>query len=373
MSPPRAPGYIEGIVPYVPGKPMEEVERELGLRDTIKLASNENPLGPSPRAVEAVRRTAEKLNRYPDGGGFYLRERLAAEHGVHRDQIALGNGSTEIVELLARTFLGPDGWAVISDQAFIMYRIAVMAVNGRARMVPLRAMKHDLPAMAEAATPDVRLIYIANPNNPTGTCVRGEELEALMRAVRDDIIVVLDEAYADYVDGPDHPAGLRYVMAGRHVAVLRTFSKIHGLAGLRIGYAVTSAEIAGSLEKVRSPFNTSALAQAAATAALDDLEHVRLSTQTNRTERDFVQQEMRRRGWAFTPTAANFFLLDLQRKALPVYEDLLGLGVIVRPMEAYNFPTCLRVTIGTRGENLRFLEALDQVLKRRGGDATGAR
>lgn len=363
MSALRVPSNILEIQPYVPGKPIEEVERELGLKDTIKLASNENPIGPSPAALEAVRRHAPGLNRYPDGGGYYLRERLAAEHGVSADSIILGNGSTEIVELLARTFLGPAGWAVISEGAFIMYRIAVAAVNGNARMVPMRGMKHDLPAMAAAAKSDVRLLYVANPNNPTGTYVTRGELSALFDAIPRDVIVVLDEAYRDYVEAADYPDGVEALHAGRTVAVLRTFSKIHGLAGIRVGYALTLPEIAAAVERVRSPFNTGSLSQTAAIAAIDDREHVRRSRILNTTERVFLESEMRRRGWTFTPTAANFHLIDLATDVLPVYQGLLRRGVIVRPVAAYNFPTCLRVTIGTRVENQRFLDALDGVLR----------
>ena len=365
---PRAPSHVEQIEPYVPGKPIEELERELGLRNSIKLASNENPAGPSPRVIAAVRSAIPRLNRYPDGSGYYLRERIAAAHGVGMQQIVLGNGSTELVEVLARTFLGNDGWAVMADQSFIMYRIATMAVNGRARIVPLDGMTHDLNAMARATTADVRLVYIANPNNPTGTYVSDAALESFLRAVPEEVVVVLDEAYADYVDADDYPNGARHVIAGRNVAVLRTFSKIHGLAGLRVGYAVTTEAIAASMEKIRSPFNTGSLGQAAALAALDDSDHLIASRDLNRVERAFVESELRRRGWSYTPTVANFHLIDLGRPALPVYEHLLRQGIIVRPMSTYNFPSCLRVTIGTREENLRFLEALEGVRDRRGGE-----
>jgi histidinol-phosphate aminotransferase len=362
---PRVPGNIQQITPYVPGKPLEEVEREFGLRNSIKLASNENPLGPSPRAVEAVRQAAARLNRYPDGGGYYLREKLAALHRVGMEQILLGNGSTEIIELLARTFLGTAGWAVMADQAFIMYRIAVMAVNGLARIVPLERMRHDLEAMAAAAGDEVRLVYIANPNNPTGTFVTSRELETFLDSIPPECLVVLDEAYGDYVEEPEYPDGIAYVRQGRAVAVLKTFSKIHGLAGLRVGYAVTSAGVASALEKVRSPFNTGSLGQAAAMAAIDDVAHVAASRDSNRAERTFVLRELARRGLSVTPTVANFYLLDLLRPAERVFEGLLRRGVIVRPMTAYNFPTCLRVTIGTREENLRFLEALDEEIDHR--------
>ncbi|MBI3450475.1 MAG: histidinol-phosphate transaminase [Acidobacteria bacterium] len=362
----RPPGHVEGIEPYVPGKPIEELERELGLKNSIKLASNENPLGPSPAAIEAFRSASERLHRYPDGGGFHLREKLARHHRVPMEQIVLGNGSTELIELFARTFLGTDGWAVMSDQAFMMYRIAVMAVNGLARTVPLHRMRHDLGAMAAVAG-GVKLAYIANPNNPTGTYVGAAELDAFVAQMPAEAIIVLDEAYRDFVEEGDYPDGVRYVREGRPVAVLRTFSKIHGLAALRIGYAITGEETAASIEKVRSPFNTSHPAQAAACAALDDAAHVQRSRDANRVERAFVAAEFTRRGWAFTPSVANFHLLDIGRPAAPIYDRLLRDGVIVRPMTAYNFPTSLRVTIGTREENLRFLEALDRALGRAGG------
>jgi len=362
---PRVPENILRIDPYVPGKPIEELERDMGLKNSIKLASNENPLGPSPRATEAVRAAATRLNRYPDGGGFYLREELAKRHGVTPGQIVLGNGSTEIVELLARTFLGADGWAVMADQSFIMYRIATLAVNGLARTVPLRGMTHDLEAMAAAVDRDVRIVYIANPNNPTGTYVGRDALRRFVESLPPDVIVALDEAYADYVVAPDYPNGIDLAKEGRPVAVLRTFSKIYGLAGLRVGYAVTTGGIAAALEKVRSPFNTGILAQDAAIAALQDRAHTERTLALNRTEWEYSRGEMERRRLAFTPTVANFYLLDLLRPANPVYEGLLRRGVIVRPMEAYNFPTCLRVTIGTREENARFFEALDGVLSGR--------
>jgi histidinol-phosphate aminotransferase len=362
VSPVRVPPYVSGIQPYVPGKPVEEVERELGLKDSIKLASNENPLGPSPRAVEAVCGATLDVNRYPDGGGFYLRRRLAELTGVPPEQVVLGNGSTELVELLARAFLGHDDAAVMADQAFIMYRLAVTAVNGNAKLVPLSGMKHDLAAMAAAVTSNVRLVYIANPNNPTGTYVGRDALETLFNAIPPDVVVVLDEAYREYIQEPGYPDGVEDLTRGRNIVVLRTFSKIHGLAGLRIGYALTTREIAVNLEKVRSPFNTSSIAQAGAMAALQDLEHVRRSRDENRKEQEFLQEEMRRRGWRFTPSVTNFHLVDTGRDSGSAYGALLQRGVITRPMAAYNFPTSLRVSIGIRAENERFLEALGEYL-----------
>ncbi|HET6373182.1 MAG TPA: histidinol-phosphate transaminase, partial [Candidatus Polarisedimenticolia bacterium] len=243
MTPIRIPDHIARIEPYVPGKPIEEVERDLGLKGSVKLASNENPLGPSPAAVEAVRRAVSNAHRYPDGSGHYLRKRLSEIHGVAPGQIILGNGSTELVEILARTFLGPEGNAVMADQSFIMYRIAVMAVNGNARVVPLKGMTHDLQEMAGAVDPSTRIIFIANPNNPTGTYVSHEALQRFVSAVPEEVLIVLDEAYREYVEAQDYPDSLSLLKQGRRIAILRTFSKIYGLAGLRMGYALTTPEV----------------------------------------------------------------------------------------------------------------------------------
>ncbi len=362
MTPIWVPENIARIVPYAPGKPIEQVERELGLSGSIKLASNENPLGPSPAALEALRGALPRLHRYPDGSGHYLRHRIAELNRVAPEQVILGNGSTELVEILARTFLGLDGAAVMSDQAFIMYWIAVMAVNGNAVTVPLTSQRHDLPAMASAVSPATRLVFIANPNNPTGTYVTHGELAAFLRRVPEETLVVLDEAYREYVTASDYPDTTGMLRAGRRLAILRTFSKIHGLAGLRLGYALTTVEVSAAAEKVRSPFNTSSLAQAAGLAALDDVEHVKRSREHNARELVFLQHELVRLGVGLTPSVANFVLVDVRRDAEAVFAALLRRGVIVRPMGAYDFPTCLRVTVGTRRENEAFLGALRPVL-----------
>lgn len=369
MTPMKVPPNINRIEPYTPGKPIEEVERELGLKDTVKLASNENPLGPSPRALEAARAALPGANRYPDGSGFYLRERLSRIHDLPIEQIMLGNGSTDLVEILARTFLGPDDFAVMADQTFIMYRIAVMAVNGNARVVPLAGMRHDLAAMADAVDDATRLVFIANPNNPTGTCVTQDELTAFLLRMPPEVLVVVDEAYKEYVSRSDYPETLAMLKQGRRLAILRTFSKIYGLAGLRLGYALTAADVRLAAEKVRSPFNTSSLAQAAALAALSDKEHVGRSREHNDRELRFLQDELARLGVAFVPSDANFLLIDLRQDADEVFSGMLRAGVIVRPMHAYNLPTCLRVSVGTRPENLRFLAALqDAMAARTGGE-----
>ncbi len=363
MTPIKVPDNIARIQPYVPGKPVEEVERELGLPDTVKLASNENPLGPSPRALEAVRQETGGVNRYPDGSGYYLRQRLSDIHGVPMDQIMLGNGSTELVEILSRTFLGRDGNAVMADQAFIMYRLAVMAVNGNAVLVPLDPrMRHDLEAMADRVDPSTRIVFIANPNNPTGTYVTHDEVTRLAERVPDDVLLVLDEAYREYVEARDYPDSLRLLHAGRRMAILRTFSKIHGLAGLRLGYALTTADVRAAAEKVRSPFNTSSVAQAAGLAALDDEAHVTASREHNTRELAYLQESLAARGIGFVPSVANFVLVETGRDGDEVFSRMLRDGVIVRPMRAYNLPTCIRVSVGLRQENDRFLAALDRIL-----------
>jgi histidinol-phosphate aminotransferase len=254
----------------------------------------------------------------------------------------------------------------MADQAFIMYRIAVMTVNGNARVVPLKENRHDLPAMAAAIDSSTRIVFIANPNNPTGTYVTHAELARFMERVPSDVLVVLDEAYCEFVEASDYPDSLALLKEGRRLAILRTFSKVHGLAGLRLGYALTTSEVRQAAEKVRSPFNTSSLAQAAALAALEDRDHVARSREHNTREIGFVQKELARMGIRFIPSVANFVLIDTGRDADRVFEDLLRLGVIVRPMRAYNFPTSLRVSIGTHAENVRFLEALARALS---GDA----
>ena len=362
MTPIRLPSNIARIEPYAPGKPIEEVERELGLKGSVKLASNENPLGPSPAGVLAAREALASVHRYPDGGGFYLRQRLSEIHGVSMDHVMLGNGSTDLVEILARTFLGQEGSAVIADQAFIMYRLAVLAVNGNARMVPLRSMRHDLAAMAERIDSSTRLVFIANPNNPTGTYVGADEVERFLQWVPDDVLVVVDEAYREYVEAPDYADCLPALRLGKRVAILRTFSKVYGLAGLRIGYALTTPEVRAAAEKVRSPFNTSRIAQAAGLAALDDAGHLARSREHNARELLFVQQELSARDIRFVPSSANFILVDTRRDADQVFSALLREGIIVRSMRAYDLPTCLRVTIGTRPENTAFLNALSRVL-----------
>ena len=360
---PRIPEHLSRLTPYVPGGSEESAGAVGSAEAPLKLASNENPLGPSPRALEAARSELERSHRYPEGTGRQLREALSRRLGLAENQLILGNGSTELVELLVRTFQGSDSCSVVPEGTFIMYRIAILAARGRLREVPLREQRIDPAAVAAACDAGTPLVFLANPNNPTGTYFTTPELEAYFRKVPRSVITVLDEAYCEYLQRPDYPSGLEALRQGKTVVVLRTFSKAHGLAGLRIGYGAGPPEIIQAMEKVRSPFNTNRVAQAAAVAALDDPEHLAATLATNRAGLDFLAAELTRRGVAFTPSVANFYLVHFQRDAIEVYRDLLKQGVIARPMGPYGFPCSLRVSIGTAVQNERFLRALDRVLQ----------
>ena len=351
---------IESLSPYVPGKPIEELQRELGLARIVKLASNENPLGPSPKALAVLADAAKTLHRYPDGSGFRLRTALADRWKVSLSQVILGNGSDEIIGMLARAFLSPGDEAVMADNTFVIYRMEVTAAHGVPVIVPLKDGRHDLASMAGVMTPRTRLLFVCNPNNPTGTMVSAAEVDALMAQVPPHVIVVFDEAYCEYVRDPHFPDSLGYVRRGRNAIVLRTFSKIYGLAGLRIGYGVTTADIAGYLNRVRPPFNANSLAQRAALAALGDEEHVAKSRTMNQTEMAGVRVGLAALGLQPLPSEANFLYFDAGRDGRIVFEALLREGVIVRHIEGNN----LRVTIGLPEENRQFLQALKQVLGR---------
>ena len=355
--------YIARLVPYVPGKPMEELERELGIKDSIKVASNENPLGASPKAVAAVRAALKSLNRYPDGNATLLKEKLAHKLGVKPEMIVTGNGSNEILELAAATFMQAGDHAVISEHAFVVYDLAVES-RGLAKTVvaPGKNFGHDLAAMAKAVTDQTRLLFIANPNNPTGTMAGRAEMDALLESLPEKVIVVLDEAYSEYVEDPDYPDGVELVKRGARVIATRTFSKIYGLAGLRVGFGVMSQEMADYMNRVRQPFNTNSLAQVAAAAALDDEAFVRRSRATNRRGMKFLYKEFRRLKIEYIPSVANFVLMKSPKDAKQLYDQLLHKGVIVRPMGGYRLPQWLRVTVGTTRENRRFIQALEELL-----------
>jgi histidinol-phosphate aminotransferase len=354
------PPWSSHIRPYPPGKPVEEVERELG-RTAIKLASNENPLGPSPKAQEAIQRHLSRIHSYPDGSGYYLRRKLAEIHQLKMDQIILGAGSTELMELAAKTFLGSGDEAVTSESAFYMYRLAIEDMGAGVVATPMRESTFDLPAMAHAITQKTKLVYIGNPNNPTGTMFTAEALNSFLDAIPPQVLVVLDEAYYEYVQRPDYSRSVDCVRAARNLLVLRTFSKVHGLAGLRLGYGMGHRELIECLNRIRSPFNASSLAQVAGLAALEDHEHVARSIEMNAREMKFLTQELTLLGVRYTPSVGNFLLIDTGRDCEEDFIRLIHEGVIVRPMKLYGFPTSLRVTVGVHAENEQFLEALERV------------
>jgi len=357
----QIPEYIRTLIPYEPGKPIEEVEREYGFASSIKLASNENPLGPSPKALAAIRERLAQLNLYPDGDCFYLKRGLAQKLGVAPETLIFGNGSNEIIELAARTFLRPGDEAVMAEQAFVVYQLIVQAVGGQCKTVPLRDYTHDLAAIADAVTPRTRLVFLANPNNPTGTIFRRGEWETFLDKVSNDTLLIVDEAYFEYVQDAEYPNSLNYHRDGRAILTLRTFSKLYGLAGLRIGYGVGSPEIVAMMHRVRQPFNVSAPAQWAALAALDDVEHVSKSLEVNRQGLEYLQNEFKRLGLDCVPSQGNFILVRVG-KGQEVFNQLLAQGVIVRPMGGYRFPEHVRVTVGTMAENQKFVEALQKII-----------
>lgn len=354
--------HILAIQPYPPGKPVEEVEREYGISGSIKLASNENPLGPSPKAMAAMQKAIPNLHRYPESGGYYLTEKLAQKLGFRPDQIVLGNGSDDVIGMLTRVYLKPGDNAIMTDPSFLMYDIFVRTVGAVPVKVPLKELAYDLPAMSAAVEENTRMVFITNPNNPTGGHITAEQFEAFMAGLPPRVLVVLDEAYIEFAADPACLDGLKLVCDDRPIAVMRTFSKAYGLAGIRIGYGIMPSEMAGMLHRVRQPFNTNSLAQAAAEAALDDEAFLMETRRLIRTELLFLQDALTRMGVCWFPSQANFFLVDVKQNAGRVFEALLRQGVIVRSMTSYGYPEYIRVTVGTREENSRFLGALARVL-----------
>ena len=356
------PEHILSIPLYVPGKPIEELERERGIRDSIKLASNENPLGPSPKALQALQQTLAGIHRYPDSGGYELKHKLAARHRLDPGQVVLGNGSDEIISMLARAFLQPGDEAVMPQPAFQMYEIETLAAAARPVQVPLRVLRTDLDAMAARITGRTRLVFVNTPHNPTGSLVTRSELEAFMARLPEGVLLVLDEAYIEFARDPDGPDSLDYVRDGRPVVGLRTFSKAYGLAGLRVGYGVMPAAVAEVLSRVRPPFNVNLPAQAAAAAALDDTAFLQETLRVVHAGVDYLQAALADLGLVSRPTQSNFIMVRVPGEGRHFFEALLGRGVIVRPLASYGFPDCIRVTVGRPEENRRFIEALRQVL-----------
>jgi histidinol-phosphate aminotransferase len=361
------PGHIRAIAPYPPGKPIAELAREMGLapESIVKLASNENPLGPSPRALEAVRECLPELARYPDGAGFELRAALAKKYGVGMDQVVLGNGSNDVLELAARAFLAPGTSAVFSRHAFAVYPLAVQAVGARAIEVPAKDFGTDPVAMLEAIEEDTRVIFLANPNNPTGTLLMPEALLAFVEAVPRRVLVVLDEAYYEYLEPGLAPPSVTWLSRFPNLMITRTFSKAYGLAGLRVGFALAHPEVADMLNRVRQPFNVSTVAQVAAIAALGDAAHLERSIAVNRAGLAAITGGLARLGLEWIPSFGNFLCFRVGN-ALGIYQRLLKRGVIVRPVANYGLAEYLRVSVGLPEENERFLTALAGALEEEG-------
>ena len=361
---------VRGLAPYEPGKPMAELRREYGVDDVIKLASNENPLGPSPAAVEAAREAAAELHRYPDGNGFELKAALAARHGVEPERVTLGNGSNDVLALVAQAFLGPGRVSVFSAHAFAVYPIVTAAAGATPRVVPALGAEteqpcgHDLDAMAGAIDDATRVVFVANPNNPTGTWVGEGALGAFLDRVPPEVIAVVDEAYFEYAVAEDgFPDASGWLDRYPNLVVTRSFSKVHGLGGARAGYALSHPQVADLLNRVRQPFNCSAPAQAAALAALGDHAHVARSVALNSEQRGWLRGELERLGLPVLPSAGNFLTFKAGAAAPAVTEGLLRAGVIVRPVDGYGLPGSIRVTVGTAAENRRFAAALERTLQ----------
>ena len=354
--------HIARLRPYVPGKPIEEVQRELGLTDVIKLASNENPLGPSPLALQALTATAAGVALYPEGSAPALRRAVAQATGMPEDTLVFGNGSDEVLHLLALTFLQPGDETVQGDPSFAMYDIYATQCDAVPVLVPLKNYTHDLDAMADAITDKTRMVFVANPNNPTGTLVRRQAVERFLDRLPPNVLFVLDEAYDEYVTDPDKPDLRPLVLEGRNVVLLHTFSKAYGLAGLRVGYGIMRPETAAHLNRVRSPFNVNLPAQAAATAALGDTDHVARTVALNAEGRNYFYSEFEKMGLDYVPSEGNFVLVDVGRDAREVFQALQHKGVIVRSAHGMGLPQHIRVTTGTMPQNERFIAALKEVL-----------
>ena len=364
---PKVPDHIAGIVPYPPGKPLEELEREYGIKGSIKLASNENPLGPSPKAIAAMNGAMKRLHRYPDGSGYYLRQKISEKFGLPFDGIVLGNGSNEVIEFAVRALVQPGDEVIVPDPSFLLYKLVTQSVAGKAIPVPLRNLAIDLRGTLAAVTPRTRIVFLTNPNNPTGQLMGKTEFDSFLEKLPPEVLVVLDEAYIEFARDKNTPRGFDYVdHQGPYVIVLRTFSKAYGLAGLRIGYGVGAPFIVDILNRVHQPFNTGSLSQVAAMAALDDDDFVRATQETVWTGLDYLYREVERLQLRYVPSQANFFLIEVPLDAKLIFEHMLRQGVIIRPMSAYGMPRTIRVNAGLPEENERFIRALDRTLRELG-------
>lgn len=362
----QVPKNIQAITPYPPGKPLDELEREYGVRNSIKLASNENPWGPSPKAIEAIRDALNDLNRYPDGSSYYLTHAIAKHFGVLPEEIVLGNGSNEVIEFLVKAFVGVDDEVITSHPSFLMYQKFVQVRGGKNLVLPLKDMAHDLQAIIESITDRTRLVFLDNPNNPTGTYIKPVDFYKFLSAMPEHVIVVLDEAYVDFMDlsyQVDIYSLIKNTTGRCPVVSLRTFSKAYGLSGLRIGFGLMAKEIADCLHKVRQPFNMNSLAQVAGVAAIEDTEFFKQTIEKTVNGRNQLMQDVDALGCKSYPSETNFFLIDVRGDADALYNAMLYKGVIVRSMRAYGFSRFIRITVGTEEENTRFVNALADCLK----------
>lgn len=359
-----APG-IDGLRPYQSGKSIDRLQRESGISDCIKLASNENPFGPSPKALAAAVAKLGRVSFYPDGNGYALRKALGEYHGLDAEFITIGNGSNEILELVARLFLMPGTQAMFPRHAFAVYPIVTQAAGAEAVLAPVdeETCQVELDAMVSALSDPVRVVFLANPNNPTGTWLTASELHDFISRIPSQVIIVLDEAYFEYVEKPGYESAVQWVVDFPNLLVTRTFSKIYGLAGLRIGYSVSQPELAELLNRVRQPFNTNLPAQEAALAALSDDVHVQTSREKTLDGMQQLESAFNDMGLSWIPSAGNFICVNFNREAMPIYNALLREGIIVRPVASYGLPDCLRVTIGSEPENKRFINALKKVMQ----------
>lgn len=360
---PVIPSYLEKIVPYEPGKPAETLRRELGLSEIIKLASNESPLGPPKGSVAAMQEALTNVNRYPDDSYHDIKELISGKFDVPASNITMGAGSAELIIYSARALLGHHDWAVISEQTFILYWLAVQSINGNLIRVPLKEYRYNLPSMSAAIGEKVKLVFIANPNNPTGTMITSSEMDEFMDSIPDHVVVVYDEAYREYIDNPDYPDPMKYYRRGDKIIILRTFSKMFALAGLRVGYAIANDNITDALKRVRMPFNVSTVAAAAAKAALEDDEHVRRSKEINDEGMQYLTGELQALDLEVIPSVTNFILVDMKRDSMELFNKLQKEGVIVRPMAAFGMPSALRISIGMPEENKALVKALKATLK----------
>lgn len=353
---------LEKITPYVPGKPVEEVERELGISNVIKMASNENPVGPSPLALEAIEKHLHRLHYYPDGNCYYLKQALSDFLGVESENIAVGNGADELITLLGAAYLDPGDEILMGHPSFSEYDFSARLMDAEPRRVPLNDYRFDLEAMAKEVTSQTKIVFLCNPNNPTGTTVTHEEVENFLEKLPSDVLLVMDEAYREYVDDENYPRSLELTKERHNVLVLRTFSKIYGLAGLRIGYGVGSKEVVRDLNTVREPFNVNALAQVAARAALEDKAHFQEGFKANEEGRNYLGGEFEKMGLFYVPTQANFVFVDTGLDSRELFQELLQRGVIVRTGDIFGFPTFVRVTVGTMEQNRYFIKCLKEIL-----------